>query len=148
MTSVAERDKLLEQLKRHEGLRLKPYTDTTGHLTIGYGRNLAGKGISREEATVLLEHDMDEAITDCSTFAWFVQLDGVRQRAIVDFRFNLGPAGFRKFRKFLAAMEAQNYTQAVHELGHSLWAKQVGTRADEIMTMIGTGVDPWVQVYV
>jgi len=33
-------DRILEQLVRHEGLRLKAYRCTTGKLTIGYGRNL------------------------------------------------------------------------------------------------------------
>ena len=39
-------------LKEHEGRRLKPYTDTVGKLTIGYGRNLTDVGISDEEARI------------------------------------------------------------------------------------------------
>jgi GH24 family phage-related lysozyme (muramidase) len=31
---------LREQLKREEGLRLKPYKDTLGHWTIGYGHKM------------------------------------------------------------------------------------------------------------
>ena len=44
---------LKEQLIRDEGTRLKPYTDTTGHLTIGFGRNLSQVGISLAEAEYL-----------------------------------------------------------------------------------------------
>ena len=39
-----------EQLILHEGLRLKPYRDTVGKLTIGVGRNLDDVGITRAEA--------------------------------------------------------------------------------------------------
>ena len=34
-------------LRHHEGLRLKPYADTTGHWTIGVGRNLEAEGFER-----------------------------------------------------------------------------------------------------
>ena len=43
-----------EQLLLHEGLRLKPYRCTSNKLTIGVGRNLEDKGISKEEAMRLL----------------------------------------------------------------------------------------------
>lgn len=53
---------LREQLERHEGLRLKPYKDTVGKLTIGIGRNLDDKGISRKEAFALLDNDIAEVV--------------------------------------------------------------------------------------
>ena len=34
---------IFDQLKRDEGLRLTPYQDSVGKLTIGYGRNLDDK---------------------------------------------------------------------------------------------------------
>ena len=55
-TTLLERIK--EQLVRHEGLRLKPYRCTAGKLTIGIGRNLDDCGISKTEAYVLLENDI------------------------------------------------------------------------------------------
>jgi len=44
----------VEMLKRHEGRVVRdgrhiPYTDSTGHTTIGYGRNLSSVGISQTE---------------------------------------------------------------------------------------------------
>ena len=47
---------LIEQLKRHEGLKLKPYKCTADKLTIGVGRNLEDVGISEEEAEMLLQN--------------------------------------------------------------------------------------------
>lgn len=49
MTS-GERAMLKVLVKSDEGLSLKPYTDTRGKLTIGYGRNLTDVGISQAEA--------------------------------------------------------------------------------------------------
>ncbi len=44
---------LIDLIKRHEGLSLKPYMDSRGFLTIGYGRNLDANGISKSEAEYL-----------------------------------------------------------------------------------------------
>ena len=43
------KEKLLEELVKHEGLRLQVYQDTLGIDTIGIGRNLEDRGISKEE---------------------------------------------------------------------------------------------------
>ena len=43
-----------------EGLRLKPYVDTAGKLSIGVGRNLDDKGISKTEADFLLADDLND----------------------------------------------------------------------------------------
>jgi hypothetical protein len=53
---------LAELLSRFEGLRLKPYRDTVGKLTIGFGRNLEEKGISQLEAEFLLYQDIEQSI--------------------------------------------------------------------------------------
>ena len=47
-------NKLEKTLARHEGLQLKPYLDTVGKLTIGYGRNLDDVGISKGEALAMM----------------------------------------------------------------------------------------------
>jgi len=52
--SVLRSYSLEELLVHHEGLRLKPYLDTSGKWTIGVGRNLSDSGISEEEAFYLL----------------------------------------------------------------------------------------------
>src|SRR5574341_784631 len=74
---------LMAELKRDEGVRLKPYRDTVGKLTIGAGRNLDDKGISAVEATILLANDIEEVCAALDAeLAWWRDLDGVRQRAI------------------------------------------------------------------
>ncbi len=129
------------QLIRHEGLRLKPYTDTVGKITIGVGRNLTDVGLTRDEVMELLNNDLQLVVADCMTFRWFPLLDEVRQRAIVDLRFNLGPGKFRAFKRALAAMAEQNYPAAAVAFRASRWYRQVGRRGVEIVHMIETGTD-------
>lgn len=135
---------LIDQLVSHEGLRLTPYVDTVGKVTIGVGRNLTDKGISSREAFDMLDHDVDEAVADLAgEFLWFCKASAVRQRAVVDLRFNLGASGFRLFRKFIHAMAVEDYPTAGRELRSSRWANQVQpARRDRIVQMIEEGTDP------
>lgn len=153
----------------HEGLRLEPYICPAGYWTIGVGRNLESKGltgaeqkfifgrddyskqeviellkkrgISKDEALFLLVNDISECIKDLKTFTWFDQLDDIRAKVVVDMRFNLGAAGFRKFRKMIAALERDDYDTAADEMVDSAWYHQVGTRARRLVEMMRTGED-------
>ncbi len=65
----------LEDLRQDEGLRLTPYADSLGVLTIGYGINLDG-GLSRAECELLLEHRAVERLGELtSVLPWFEGLD-------------------------------------------------------------------------
>jgi lysozyme len=117
----------IAQLKAFEGLRLKPYTDTTGHLSIGWGRNLDSRGISHEEATILLTTDLNIAESQArDNFPWIEGLDPVRQDFIVMMIFNIGLARLKGFKNMLAAIEAHDWGKAGAELVDSTWSKQVG----------------------
>ena len=52
-----------DMIRTNEGYRQFPYRCTADKLTIGIGRNLDDKGISPEEANMLLENDIAECIT-------------------------------------------------------------------------------------
>lgn len=137
---MSTRDDLIDQLVLHEGLRLKPYTDTVGKLTIGVGRNLTDVGISEEEAHVLLDHDLDQCVADLATFDWFHRLDAIRQRVLIDMRFNLGPSRFRAFKQTLAAVASGDYVKASDSMLKSKWSQQVGQRARTLARMMATGL--------
>ncbi len=130
---------LLARLKADEGLRLFPYTDTVGKLTIGYGRNLSDKGISQIEAEYLLENDLEAAERDCQAFPWFAGLSEARQIVIVSMVFNLGLVGFQKFHHLIAAMQRMDYDTASEEMLRSKWADQVKGRAVRLAQMMQQG---------
>jgi len=126
-------------LKRHEGLRLKPYLCTADKLTIGYGRNLESMGISLYEAEVMLVSDIERCYNELEVFEWFVSLDMVRQEAVVDLLFNLGLPRFLGFKKMIKHLSNKDYSQAAAELLNSRYAIQVGDRANELAYMLERG---------
>ncbi len=131
---------LIEQLKRHEGLRLKPYKCTADKLTIGIGRNLEDVGISEQEAEMLLQNDIQEAVNQLKErFPWTLELDEVRFAALINFTFNVGIGTVSKFKNAMALLKVKNYDMAADEFLQSRWAKQVGQRAIEVTDQIRTG---------
>ena len=137
--TIQDRDALRQQLIHHEGLRLKAYRDSVGILTIGIGRNLEDRGITEAEARYLLDNDINACINDLLTFAWFPDLDPVRQRVFVDLCFNLGVKRLREFTKMLDAAARQDWPLAARELLDSRYAEQVGQRAQTLAAMLVTG---------
>jgi lysozyme len=134
---------LADQLQRDEGLRLHPYVDPVGKVTIGVGRNLTDVGITYGEATVLLYADISHVLDELSTaFRWWDTLSDVRQRAIANLHFNVGATRFRTFVLLIKALERHDYADAAHELRTSRWAGQVGARAERVATALATGLDP------
>ncbi|HLJ87747.1 MAG TPA: lysozyme [Candidatus Angelobacter sp.] len=131
---------LITQLIRDEGLRLKPYTDSKGILTIGYGRNLQAVGVTALEAEILLMNDIGSHTNALiCALPWTQRLDVARRAALVNMSFNLGLKGLLKFRKALAAIESGDYPLAAQQLLKSAWAEQVGGRACRIAKQIETG---------
>lgn len=150
---------LREQLKRHEGTgpmragRHLPYLDCCGkpwrqcrcldkgRLTIGYGRNIEDVGISADEATLLLEHDIDAVVVDLTTgFTWFASLNAARKAAIANMRFQLGPAGFRGFKATIAALARGDFATATRQILASKYGTvDAPARAAELAHMVETG---------
>lgn len=131
---------LIEQLKRHEGLRLKPYKCTADKLTIGVGRNLEDVGISEEEADMLLMNDIKRAeVQLLDKFPWTSELDEVRFSALINFTFNVGIGTVSKFVNAMALLKDGSYDMAADEFLNSRWAKQVGQRAVDVTEQIRTG---------
>jgi lysozyme len=179
--TAQELQRLELQLVAHEGLRTVLYRCTSGKLTIGVGYNvddrglgpmsaalgrtvtieeLRARGISREDALTVLRADIARFVRAIRQ-AWpsFDRLNGVRQRCVVDFVFNVGGAGALKFRQAMRfvhmAIEQPNpdlaeacYTAVAFHLADSIWARQVDDglagrkgRADRLVHMMRTGLD-------
>jgi len=137
-----------EDLLRHHimwaeaaaGPELFAYRDTVGKLTIGYGRNLDDRGITRAEAEFMLDTDMHEAIADAKSLPYWEKLDHVRQIVVCDMIYNLGLTKFRKFVKLGAALHLKDYTLAAHEMKDSKWYRQTERRAKVLVKAMQTGI--------
>ena len=135
-------EKLLDMLKRHEGVRSHVYLCSAGYETIGVGRNISntGMGLFDDEVDYLLENDIARVIKELSSeYPWFTDLDDVRKDAIIDISFNLGATRLRGFRRALAAMDAADYKTASLEFLDSKWSRDVKGRSTELAYMIETG---------
>ena len=129
----------LQDLRVDEGLRLRPYRDTLGVLTIGYGINL-DRGISRAEAEMLLEHRAVERLGELShAIPWFATLDPVRQRVLLNMSYQLGVAGLLKFRRTLESIRLGEYDDAAQEMLQSRWAQQTPNRVQRLARWMQTG---------
>jgi len=132
--------KMINDLKRDEGFRSKPYYCPAGKLTIGFGRNLDAVGISEAEAGSLLANDAFYAMRELrKKYEWFENLAPARQAAMVNMAFNLGMRGFAGFKKMIAAMSRAHYDHAAMECLDSLAAKKLKSRYERIAQMIKTG---------
>jgi lysozyme len=134
------RDDLRSMLVLHEGLRLKPYRCTAGKLTIGVGRNLDDNGITQAEAFQLLENDILAVEADLDrTWPWWREMTDPRQQVLADMCFNLGITRLGGFVNTLAAMKRGDYEAAADGMLKSLWASQVGRRAQRLAKMMREG---------
>ena len=156
-----DKDKLMEKLVAHEGLRLQVYKDTLGIDTIGIGRNLQDRGISKEELDELdipsIDHVYEYGITEAD--AMFLaqndvqiveeellrahpcveKLDAVRQLILIDMAFNLGVPRLYKFKKMWAAVHEEKFDVAAKEMLDSRWANQVKSRATKLANAMHNG---------
>ena len=139
-------EKLIETLKRHEGVKNHAYKDSLGVLTIGCGRNISdnerhhGLGLSDDEIDYMLSNDILRTIKELAEeYPWFNDMEeGARRDAIINMHFNLGRVRFGSFKIALSYMDKADHTQAAVEFLNSKWAKQVKGRALEVTDMIAT----------
>lgn len=131
---------LFDQLKRDEGLRLSPYKDSLGKLTIGIGRCLNTVGISAGEAQMLFNNDVIRTTQAlASALPWTAGLDPVRLAVLQNMAFNMGVQGLLKFQNTLKLIQVGSYQIAAGEMLKSAWANQVGARAQRLSKQMETG---------
>jgi lysozyme len=134
-------EKTIETIKQDEGLRLKPYKDSLGFWSIGYGRCLDTRGITQAEAFDMLCHDILECEEELSrTYSTYSQLDDLRKMILICMCYQLGIAGLMGFRKMLGALTRGNYKLAAEEMRNSKWASQTFNRAHRLAHLMETGV--------
>lgn len=125
---------IYDDIRHHEGLRLWPYKDSRGILTIGYGRNLEGVGISIEEAEYMRDNDIFRTVRLMDAH---LKIDWRNQpypviRALFNMCYQMGAGKVNKFVGMLGAMKDGDYERAADEALDSAWARQTPERAREV----------------
>ena len=116
---------LIKTVKRHEGFRSRPYKDTEGNLTVGYGRSLSTNPMSESEAEHLMLNDLNKSYMMLQQFWWFRDLDDVRKEVLVELCYNIGIGGVFSFKRMIEALKNSDYVGARDELLDSRWFNQV-----------------------
>ena len=130
-----------------EGYSSKPYRDSVGVLTIGYGTT---RWIGREvmpadkvlpaDARRFLRADLYGAILDAQKiFPRFEEMNSVRQEVLANMTYNLGPNRLAGFKKMIAALDDLDYKTAAREMIDAKWFKQVGGRGQRLVAAMRTG---------
>lgn len=145
---------LYEFIEKHEGRRKKPYKCPAGKLTIGVGHNIDANplpidikrhlaqygSIDNEMIDRLLNTDIRHAVADCKVlFPQFATFSDNRRMALIDFVFQLGFTGAKKFTRSVNAINAEKWDDAARYMGESLWARQTPVRAAEVIKLIKEG---------
>ena len=133
------KSELVKHLVWAEGKRAFPYEDSVGKTSIGVGRNLDDRGLREDEIQLMLTNDLNEAMAEAQSFAWFADLDPVRQLVIADMIFNMGKTRFSGFIKTIAAIEAKQFEVAAGQMADSKWFRQTGRRAQRLCQAMATG---------
>ena len=130
---------LLADLKRDEGFRARPYRDSEGLLTIGYG-TLIETGITEAEAETLLASRLGDIVGELERRRPLGrEVPAPVARALCNMAYNLGVPRLLGFQRMWAALAAGDYERAADEALDSKWARQVGARATRVAALIREG---------
>jgi lysozyme len=106
-------------------------------MTIGVGRNLDDRGITRDEALYMLGNDITITMKDLdAVIPEWRYLDEPKARALANMCFQLGRVRFCQFTKMIAAIRKHDFAEAGREARDSLWYKQVPNRAERVIKML------------
>jgi len=137
-----------------EGFRAKPYKDTAGNLTVGYGTNLdspsaknlfskAGldvnkarkNGVSKSEAEALLKAGLQVGLSDAKALVPnFDSLPIEAKQVILDMSYNLGGPKLEEFEMFREALNRNDFATAAAEMVNSKWYRQTGNRSRALVS--------------
>lgn len=147
---------IMDMIKKHEGVRTKPYKDTKGLWTVGVGHLIGdGKkmpvedaGIQFTENTILTNEQVDKLFAldyekhkkQAEASPGYDKANEKGKAALIDLAFNMGGAWYKNFKKAAAALAQGDFQKAADELIDSDWYKQVKGRAATVVAMIRDGI--------
>lgn len=139
---------VMDMIKRHEGVRTRPYKDSLGLWTVGVG-HLIGDGkslppeynreLSMDEVDALFAKDYQHHKEAATKIPGYNNLNNTGKAALTDLTFNMGPTWYKKWPSFTKSLSSGDAEGAASSLRDSKWYTQVGNRASEIVAMIAQG---------
>lgn len=115
-----------------EGFRAKPYKDSLGYPTIGYGIKLASKNanidhfeceIPETVAKLWTKTHLQKVDDKLSKYSWFIDQRKDVQDVLVSMCYQLGLNGLLGFKKMITALSVNDMEEASKEALDSKWAR-------------------------
>ena len=128
---------LIENIKESEGFVEHVYNDSLGIPTIGFGFAIKDLILDEDIAEQILVRKVKKLVDRVDKkFDWFNLADDRVKEVIVEMCYQLGLAGFSKFKKTISYIEKKNYYEASKEMLDSKWAKQTPNRAKKLSKIV------------
>lgn len=138
---------LYDQLKIDEGVVHEIYIDTEGHATFGVGHLIldsdpesgleVGTSVSEDRVNECLVQDVSTALDECEVlYPQWDSFPGEVQEILANMMFNMGRPTLSKFRNMNSAIDEEDWETAAVEGRDSKWYRQVGDRAERLMTRL------------
>ena len=135
---AANLNELKKRVKIHEGFSAKPYKDTLGKMTVGYGHlcveDFWDENTEYTEAQLdrIFDTDFDKAIEGAARVCEGMDLPDKKFGVFIEMAFQLGATGLSKFKKALAAAKDHEWQECHDQLLDSRWHKQTPNRAKQL----------------
>lgn len=140
-------NKLKEQLKIDEGVKYEIYEDHLGYATFGIGHLITdadeeygwpiGTKVSEDRVNEVFKTDVQKFINETQkVFPDLINKPDNIQIVLINMCFNLGAPRLSKFKKFIAAINDEQWIEAAVEMMDSRWARQVGQRAERLKQIV------------
>lgn len=105
--------------------------------TVGFGFT-NGVTADSQMTRIQSERKLEEHILDMKSelgrvLPWFPTASFVTQTILINMAFNMGLLGLLKFKNTLRYIKEGNYAQAAANMKQSLWYRQTGSRAVELV---------------
>ena len=147
-----DRQRLMDEIKRHEGEVLEVYEDSLGYLTFGVGHLIkdsddehglpVGTQDSQERVDDVYDYDFDKHLDETIHLFEskggedFYSLPENIQHVLVNMTFNLGGTRFGKFNNMWKGVVSSDWEKVAVEMEDSKWFRQVGRRSVELQEMV------------
>lgn len=143
MSLVYRVDDIAAALRNEEGYERFAYEDHLGYVTVGIGRCLEaghGYGIDEEEAEYLLRRDIERMAASCEkAFSYWHNVSANIRETVIMLCFQMGVAGFQKFRNTNRYIDEGDFEAAADELLDSKFAQQTPARAERMAARLRAG---------
>ena len=137
---------LKKRIREHEGYRDRPYLDSLGKATIGFGHLITeedefeeGKQYPKEQLLKLFDKDFEKAEMGADQLVGSIQeLHIEAKNVITEMVFQLGTQGVRNFRNMISALHDRDYQRASAEMLDSRWHAQTTNRCESLAKIMAT----------